>query len=126
MPQDGRYIVLPPIAKQYLLNSQLSNASFYGGNGTTMLLNGRIPGVIAGFEIYISSFLPSQVDPGTGQLAFDILAGIRPATAFAMLVEKQRTTEGVTSFSMYYQGLVAYGYDVIRPEAMARLYATFA
>lgn len=126
IPQDGRYLVLPPLAKTYILNSQLSNASFMGGNGQTILLNGRIPGIIAGFEIYISSFLPSQIDPGTGTLAFDILAGIRPSTAFAMTLETHRMTEGVTSFSKYYQALFAYGYDVLRPEGLARLYATFA
>lgn len=126
VPQEGRYLVMPPIFKTYILNSQLSNAMFMGGSGQTILLNGRIPGTIAGFEIYLSSFLPSQIDPGTGQLAFDILAGIRPAAVYAMTVQEQRVKEGIHSFSKYYQGLVAYGYDVVRPEGLARLYATFA
>lgn len=125
-PQQGRWVILPPLAKTHILNSQLSNASFYGGNGVTMLLNGRIPMEIAGFRVYISSFLPSQTDPGVGALAYNILAGTNEGMVFATTLEKQRMIDNdKDSWSRYYQGLMAYGYDVVRPEFLATLYAYF-
>jgi len=126
-PQQGRWIILPPPAKTYILNSQLSNASFYGGNGVTMLLNGRIPMEIAGFRIYISQYLPSQTDPGVGATAYNIIAGTNEAAVFAMTLERNRVLNtDKDSWSMYFQGLTAFGYDVVRPEFLANLYAYFA
>jgi hypothetical protein len=97
------------------------------GSGETLLLNGRIPGTIAGFRVYISQQLPSVFDAAVGTQAYSIIAGSSRATAFATTLEKSRLIDtDKDSWSRYYQGLMVYGYDVVRPEMIAHLYAYIA
>jgi hypothetical protein len=125
--QDGRFVVLPTPAKALLMNSQLTNASFTSSSGaTSTYLNGKTPMNIAGFDIYYSNCAPRVFDAAVNTNAYYIVAGLKGATAFASVMDESRIASGAPhNFDTYYQGLMAYGYAIIYPEALTAMYARF-
>jgi len=125
VPRENRYVVLPPIAEKVLLNSPLANYCF-SGQQPTMLLNGRIPNMVAGFKIFISPHVPKVFDAGAGVDAYQIIAGIQASTVFASQIDEVRTMQDFNNFDTFLQGLSVYGFDVIEPKGLVSLYARFA
>lgn len=66
-PQEGRFVILPAVAKTILLNSDLKAAYMTGSTST--LLNGRLPNEVMGFRIYVSNNVASVFDAGVGDTA---------------------------------------------------------
>lgn len=124
LPREGRYLVIPPIMEVAILNSELK-AAYLTGMGETPLLNGKIPNMVAGFQLYVSNHVCSVWDTGANAQAYHIVGGLKEATVFASILEETRVIEDKDTFDLYYQGLQAYGFDVIRPEALVGGYVRF-
>jgi hypothetical protein len=121
-PQEGRFIVLPPVGYTVLLNSELRLA-YATGMAQSPMLNGRLPTEIAGFMIMRSLNVPSVID-GSARV-YHIVAGVKMATAFAAQIEESRVMSDKDDWANYYQGLSVYGFKVLYPDALVHIYATF-
>lgn len=130
LPMEDIFIVLPDIALPVLLNSPMlsANAGLAGACcdvASNAILNGKIPAKIAGFDVYISHNVFSAIDGAN--TVYEVVAGWRGATAFAMQIEETRIIDNdKDSWDVYLQGMTVYGSKVIQAEGLAGLYATFA
>ncbi len=125
IPAEGRFIVLPVRAKAALLNSDLKAAYFSGGANSTYLNGKLIDQPIAGFTVMISNRVPRGIDPTANQLSYSMPFGINSATSFASVLDDSRQIEDKDSWDVYVQGMMAYGFGVVRPKALGTLYARF-
>jgi hypothetical protein len=121
VPAEGRFVVLPHCFKPLIFNGPLSCVDC-SGMDQSMYLNGRLPAELVGFTIYFSHNIKAVDDPSNCK-AWNIIAGLKMATAFASQIEKVREFEGHDSFDTYYQMLQVYGFKVMHPEALVHLYA---
>lgn len=130
LPMEDLFIVLPDVALPILLNSPMlsANAGLAGACcevASNAILNGKIPAKIAGFDVYISHNVFSTTDGG--DTVYEVVAGWRGATAFAMQIEDTRIIDNdKDSWDIFLQGMTVYGSKVIQAEGLAGLYATFA
>lgn len=130
LPMEDLFIVLPDVALPILLNSPMlsANAGLAGACcevASNAILNGKIPAKIAGFDVYISHNVFSAVD-GSDTI-YEVVAGWRGATAFAMQIEETRIIDNdKDSWDIYLQGMTVYGSKVIQAEGLAGLYAMFS
>lgn len=120
VPEENRWIVLPPVFKNLLMKSDLRDASFRG-SGETNALNGKLPNMVAGFNIYISRQLYSAADGG--HTCYYCLAGWKGALTFASQLVETRAIQANDTFGWYIDGLHVFGYKVVRAEGLAVLYA---
>ena len=78
-----------------------------------------------GFTAIESIHVPVRMDE-SGALSFFIMAGHKEATAYASnIIEARLNTSDPNSFGVRYQYLVAWGAEVIYPDALAMGYWTF-
>jgi len=130
LPMEDLFLVLPDVALPILLNSPMlsANAGLAGACcevASNAILNGKIPAKIAGFDVYISHNVFSATDGS--DIAYEVIAGWRGATAFAMQIEETRIIDNdKDSWDVYLQGMTVYGSKVIQEEGLAGLYATFS
>lgn len=130
LPMEDLFIVLPDVALPILLNSPMlsANAGLAGACcevASNAILNGKIPAKIAGFDVYISHNVFSATDGS--DTVYEVVAGWRGATAFAMQIEETRIIDNdKDSWDIYLQGMTVYGSKVIQAEGLAGLYATFS
>lgn len=124
--KDGEmFLLVPPILRTYLAMSNYSNAEWSCSCGT--IVSGMWDKPLAGFQIIETIHVPVIQDAATGQLCFFIIAGHREATAYASNIIKARLNNSdPNSFGVRYQYLVAWGAEVIYPDALALAYWTFA
>jgi hypothetical protein len=96
-----------------------------------LILNGKLPGKLGGFDVYTSPNICRVADPSTvggpaGSPAYQIIFGWRGATAFASLVEQTRVVDNdKDSWDVFMQGRMTYGYKVIQSEGIGMIYARF-
>lgn len=124
-PRENRFVVLPAVGYTTLLNSDL-RAAYLTGMDISPMINGRLPPQVAGFNIYVSNFLNPVFDSGVNANCFQIIAGVKMATAFAAQIDQTRVIEDKDSWDRYYQGLAVYGFKVLYPKGVAALYARFS
>jgi hypothetical protein len=124
-PRENRFVVLPAIGYTTLLNSDL-RAAYLTGMDISPMINGRLPPQVAGFNIFVSNFLNPVYDSGVNANCFQIIAGVKMATAFAAQIDQTRVIEDKDSWDRYYQGLAVYGFQVLYPKGVAALYARFS
>lgn len=130
LPMEDLFIVLPDVALPILLNSPMlsANAGLAGACcevASNAILNGKIPAKIAGFDVYISHNVFSATD-GSDTI-YELVAGWRGATAFAMQIEETRIIDNdKDSWDIYLQGMTVYGSKVIQAEGLAGGYVTFS
>lgn len=128
--QEGFFVVLPDVAKPMLLSSPnlRNNAGLAGACceiGSNVITNGKLPAKIAGFDVYFSKNVNRVFDVGAGAFCYQIVAGWRGSTAFAVTVENVRTMEDKDDWDIYIQGMSVYGRKVIQPTGLTGLYAKF-
>ncbi len=119
IPQAGRWAVVPPWFAGMLRKSSTFVANPAGVTGQSMV-NGFVSRV-AGFDIYESN---NVTDDAQATKTYRIMLGTRDAISLA--VQKQPTMEAIRlqdSFSDGVRGLLLYGVKVVRPAALATLYA---
>lgn len=119
VPETGRFIVLPFWATTLLKMSDIKDASLTG-DGTSPLRNGMV-GRIDRFTVYTSNLLPRNAGGG-GAWGTVFLAGHKDAATFATQMTKTETLRSQTTFGNLMRGLIVYGYQMIKPEAMAVAY----
>lgn len=117
-PESNRFLVLPAKAVGMIKKSDLKDASI-AGDGTSILRNGRV-GQIDRFTIYMSHNLP--VSSGK----FDIIAGHKMGFTFASQMTEMETIRAESTFGNIVRGLQVYGYQTVKPEALAHGVVTLA
>lgn len=119
VPETGRFVVMPFWATTLLKLSDIKDASLTG-DGTSPLRNGLV-GRIDRFMVYNSNLLPTNAGSGT-EWTTVMLAGHKDAATFATQMTKTETLRSQNTFGDIMRGLVVYGYQMIKPEAMAVSY----
>jgi len=118
IPEDGRWVVIPAWAAQYLKFSDLRQA-YLTGDPSTPLRNGRI-GMIDRFTVYVSNLLPTGTAGGLSASQFVIYAGHAHGLTFASQISKVETLRSELTFGTILRGLQVYGYQIIDGKALAQ------
>lgn len=118
------FIVLPYAAFGALMNDASLNCCGAGGGAGTPLVTGRLPNPLSGFHIYFSRFVPHYVENDT--IVYEIIAGRRDAVGFMKILEQMREVDHPDYFGKLFQGLAAFGYGTLYPEALALARVRFA
>jgi len=114
IPEENRFVVLPPKYVGMIKKSELKDASL-AGDGTSILRNGRV-GMIDRFTIYMSNLLATE---GSGASQKHVcLAGHPKAICFASQFVKTETVRLESTFGDGIRGLKVYGYKVVVPTAL--------
>lgn len=119
VPQQDRWIIMPPWATAMIKKSDLKDASI-AGDGTSIMRNGLV-GTIDRFHIYNSNLLA-----GTGAAGVRMLFGHKHATTFAAQLTENKVLDNPNGFGMLHRGLMVYGYKVVKDEALGTLFASIA
>jgi len=134
VPDDGRWVVIDPMTRTLLLQSNLAQAQV-SGDSQSIMRNGKI-GTIDRFTIYVSNQLPTIAANGTVWVSGDgseqtisaasnankrraIIAGHKSAISFASQMVKTEQLANPTDFGKLVRGLQVFGYKVTKPEALA-------
>ena len=118
IPEQNRWIVIPPWFAGLIKKSDLKDASITG-DGTSVLRNGRL-GMIDRFTLYTSNNLYTATDGA--ETAFYVLFGHKSAISFASQMTKVETLRAESTFGDLVRGLNIYGFKVLKPEAIGLLY----
>ena len=118
-PESDRFIVIPAWVAAMIKKSDVKDASLTG-DSQTPLRNGRL-GTIDRFTVYVSHNLNRVVD--SGNQCFSLLAGHKMGLTFATQMTNMESIRAESTFGSIVRGLQVYGYAVVKPEALARLYA---
>lgn len=120
VPEEGRFILMPPWACGLIKKSDLKDASL-AGDGTSILRNGRL-GMIDRFEIYSTNLLSKVVDGAFTPT--NMIFGHKSGCTFAsQLLKNEGPMRIEKAFGDYYRGLQVYGFNVIKPESLGHFYA---
>lgn len=127
VPEDGRWLVIPPWMAALIKNSDLKQA-YLTGDSTSPLRNGKL-GMIDRFTLFVSNNLKKVSDNAgtTGTAADDftgfyVMAGTRDAISFASQITNVETLRAQSTFGNIMRGLNIYGYKVVKPEALVTAY----
>lgn len=125
IPETDRWLVIDPLTRQILMQSNLAQAQFMGDD-KSMVRNGKI-GMIDRFTVYVSNLLPKAAATqdyfgaaaaGTAKRRL-ILAGHKSAVTFASQMTKMETVRNPSDFGDYIRGLNVYGWKTIIPTGLA-------
>lgn len=116
IPEEGRWLVIPPWVASMIKRSELRDASI-SGDGTSMLRNGRL-GRLDRFTLYYSNLLPTGTGAGLVAGETAIFAGHNVATTFASQMTNMGTLQSERTFGTLIRGLQVYGSKVIKPEGL--------
>lgn len=117
-PPDNRFAVIPAWVASLIKKSDLKDASF-SGDGVSMARNGRI-GSIDGLTLYISHNVLKTLDTVN---CFSLLVGHKMGLTFASQMTNMESIRAESTFGNIIRGLQVYGYKVVKPEALVRVYA---
>ncbi len=123
VPETGRFLILPFWATNMLKKSDIK-AAYLTGDSTSPLRNGMV-GMVDRFTIYNSNLLPQTTDTvGTNTVqAWNFIAGVKDGLTYAAQLTNTESLRAESTFGTIMRGLFVYGYKVIKPEALATLYA---
>jgi hypothetical protein len=122
IPNEGRWIILPPEITGLLDKSDLKNAALMG-DGPSLLR--RAPdyfGRIAGFDVYESNCL-TTTSSGT---IHHVIAGQRNGLTYAGQMNKVESVRLQDYIGDAVRGLMVFGYKVNVPNALVHMPATVA
>lgn len=127
VPEEGRWLVIPPWVAAQIKNSDLKQA-YLTGDSVSPLRNGKL-GMIDRFTLYVSNNLKKVADnagtvsPTTDDFTgFYAMAGTRDAISFASQITNVETLRAQSTFGNIMRGLNVYGYKVVKPEALVTAY----
>lgn len=130
VPEEGRWLVIPPAFASRIKQSDLKDASI-SGDSVSPLRNGRL-GMIDRFTIYVSNNLPTDSSSVAGEGGDSSVTGTvcyfgtRDAISFASQISKVESIRSTTTFGNLVRGLHVYGYKVTKPEALGEAMVYFA
>lgn len=133
VPNEGRFLVIDPATRLWLMQSELRQAYLTGDN-TSPLRNGLI-GRIDRFDVYVSNLLPRGIaGTATPWLSGDgsdnsitstsnsarrvLIAGHKSAMTFASQITKTEEVRNPNDFGDYVRSLQVYGLKVVQPKAL--------
>jgi hypothetical protein len=119
IPENGRWLVIPPWFGSMIKKSELRNASI-SGDGISLARNGRL-GMIDRFTLYSSNLLPTATD--TTHTATRIFGGFNAGLTFASQISEMETLRSESTFGTLLRGLQVYGWKVIDGTCLVELYA---
>jgi hypothetical protein len=119
IPENDRFIVLPPWAVNKIKRSDLQSAMITG-DAKSPLRNGLV-GTIDRTLVMSSNNLSQVLDSSSVQ-AWNCIFGQKSGISFATQLVKNETVKAESTFGMLYRGLQVYGFNVNKPEALGRLY----
>lgn len=117
IPEQNRWILLPPWATAMMKKSDLKDVSMTG-DGTSVMRNGRL-GIVDRFTTYQSLNLETY---GTSPKTWYALFGHPMAISFASQMTKTETLRAESTFGDLVRGLNVYGRKVFHPEALGLLW----
>jgi N4-gp56 family major capsid protein len=127
VPEDGRWMVIPPWMAALIKKSELRQA-YLTGDDVSPLRNGKI-GMIDRFTLFVSNNLQKVADnAGTSGTTADdytgwyTMAGTRDAISFASQITNVETLRAQATFGNIVRGLNVYGFKVVKPEALVTAY----
>jgi len=115
IPEEGRYIVLPPSMVSLLKQTELRQA-YLTGDSTSPLRNGQV-GQVDRFTVYQSNLLYTPTS-GSDATYTHVLAGHPKAITFASQFTNTETVRLETSFGDGVRGLKVYGRKVVTPDCL--------
>lgn len=121
VPDEDRWVVLPPWMCGMLKKSDLRDASIMGDD-TSAFRNGKV-GILDRFKVFISNNLDVVTDATTTRKATNVVFGHKKALTFASQMTKMETLSNPSDFGSLIRGLNVYGRKVIDPNAIGLLYA---
>jgi len=116
IPEEGRFIVLPPSMISLLKQSELRQA-YLTGDATSPLRNGQV-GQVDRFTVYQSNMLYTPAS-GTDATYTHVLAGHPKAITFASQFTNTETVRLESTFGDGVRGLKVYGRKVVTPDCLA-------
>lgn len=140
VPSSDRWLVLDPLTRTLLLQSNLAQAQFMG-DAKSPVRNGLI-GEIDRFKVYVSNQLPTgAAGTATPWVSGDgsensvtttgavlkrraIIAGHKSGMTFASQITKMETVRNTADFGDYIRSLNVYGFKTVAPKATALLIAS--
>lgn len=111
VPDEGRWVVLPPWAIKLIKQSDLKIASL-AGDSVSILRNGKV-GMIDRFTIYQSR---SVLKSNTPVLHWAVMFGHSAGLAFAAQITEAEMISNPNDFGWLIRGLMVYGYKVVEPK----------
>ena len=134
IPDTERFLIIDPVTRQLLLNSNLGQAQFMG-DSQSVLRNGRIGGIDR-FTVYVSNNLPKAIaGTATPWVSGDgsensvtstsnlkrrlILAGHKSWLSYATQLTKMETVRNPSDFGDYIRCLQVFGYKAVQPKSAA-------
>ena len=109
VPQDGRFIVVPP----WVAGLALQNSTFLAASAESAL-NGAI-GLVAGFNVLVSNNVPTT---GSAPVVSHLVAGHYSGWAYAQQIADVEGIRLEGSFADGVRGLHLYGAKVIAPDRL--------
>lgn len=116
IPEEGRFIVLPPSMISLLKQSELRQA-YLTGDSESPLRNGRV-GMVDRFTVYQSNML-FTASSGVDDTYTHVLAGHPKAISFASQFTNTETVRLESTFGDAVRGLKVYGSKVVVPDCLA-------
>lgn len=134
IPDSGRWLVIDPLTRMRLMNTNLAQAQFMGDD-KSMIRNGLI-GTIDRFKVYVSNQLPTKAGTATVWTSGDgseaniaggtfaqrtrlLAAGHTCAITFASQIAKTETLPNPTDFGKLVRGMQIFGHRVVKGDAVA-------
>lgn len=114
VPQQGRYLVIPPWAMALLEQTQ-AFVSVATPQQQEVFMNGHV-GRVAGFDVYVTN---NAIECDTTNNAWVIQAGHPMAITFAEQIVQTEALRLQTTFADAVRGLHVYGAKLVRPDHIA-------
>ena len=120
---DGRFVIVPPWFVNRTVISDVSDAAKMGDDKSIARSgNGRL-GMLCGFTIYASNYLPTTTDSGGATCTY-IPFGHKMATTFAAQITSSWVRpDPMSNGANLYSGRLVYGRKVVKPEALGVMVA---
>ena len=114
VPEDGRWVVVPPEFYAVLLHDD--RFTRVDASGTSDGLRNGMVGRAAGFDIIESNRVPQT---GTTTITYTVIAGHAMATTYAEQIAETEAIRLPNTFADGVRGLHLYGAKVLRPTCLA-------
>ncbi len=123
VPEEGRWIVLPPLFTNVLEKAGLRKAMFTSSDSAKGLVKGGYLTTISNIDIYESNLLYSVNDTTANKKCYYIPFGWKGCLVYVAQINKTEKYRPHNTFSDAMKGLIVYDFDIIKPEGFGVLYA---
>jgi hypothetical protein len=123
VPEDGRYVIVPPWAHSLVSQTQGFVAFTDAGGEPSQPMQRGFMGMISGFGAVLkSNNVPQPVAGGPGTGVWAIQAGHPMAVTYGEQIAETEALRLQSTFADGVRGLHVYGAQVVRPDCLAVAY----